>query len=95
MVIVTNGRRLSLVAASSRRSRSSPNIGIPPDIGIPTGWAAQQPARSDSAARIGHSTPPRHNSLDPCKLDLLPAVQQRRRVALQRSGYLEPVKVRK
>jgi len=89
MVIVTKGRRLSLVAVSSRRSRSSP------DIGIPTGWAAPQPARSDSVARIGHSTPPRHNFLDPGKLNFLPAVQQRSRVALQRSGYLEPIEVRK
>jgi hypothetical protein len=33
--------------------------------------------------------------LDPRKFDLLPAIQQRSRVALQRSRYLEPVEVRK
>jgi hypothetical protein len=33
--------------------------------------------------------------LNPGKLDLLPAVQQRSRIALQRSGYLEPIEVRK
>jgi hypothetical protein len=36
-----------------------------------------------------------HNFLNPRKFDFLPAVQQRSRVALQRSGYLEPVEVRK
>ena len=35
------------------------------------------------------------NFLDPRKLDLLPTVQQRCRVALQLSGYPEPVEIRK
>jgi hypothetical protein len=55
-------------------------------------------AQGTHVAALGNSlslTAGAHNFLDPRKLDLLPAVQQRRRVALQRSGYLEPVEVRK
>src|SRR5271169_2959771 len=56
--------------------------------GLSTWWTLSD----GTAADLG---PRRALFLDPRKLDLLPTVQQRRRVALQRSGYLEPVEIRK